>query len=171
MSAADQKKMKAFGAYLKRTFTFRAKKSKYGTGLFALRDIKKGEKCVAGHPPGTKIPLPENTRKALAMYKAVKDFGWETSTESNWKKAGLTKSQMQVMQDFMCRGRDPKYVPVPHPHDLFYPGLYQFSNHSTRPNIKIDGHHFVALRNIKEGDEIKHDYRKICPDTSMELIF
>ena len=127
MKYDDIKKMNNFGNYLKRTFTFRAKKSKYGTGLFALRDIKKGEKCVAGHPPGTRIPLPENTKKAMTMYNAVKDFGWDVSTEKNWLKAGLTKSQIQVMQDFMCRGKNPKYVPIPHPYDMFYPGLYQVS--------------------------------------------
>jgi hypothetical protein len=150
------KHMKDFSKYLKQHFNFRVQKSKYGTGLFAVQDIPKGRKCIAGHPPRTFIPVPTGGHK---KYNKVADL---YKTKTQWKKAGLTDPQISLMQDFMCRGSNKEYVPIPHLYDIMYPGLYQFSNHSSKPNIRIDGHYFVALRNIKQGEEIFHDYKKIC---------
>ena len=161
--SSDNQKIKNYAGFLKKHFNFRVGKSKYGAGLFAAQDIPKGRKCIAGHPPKTYIPVPKG---AQAKYRQVRNV---YSVEDDWKKHGVSKTQISMMQDFMCRGSNRKYVPVPNIYDTLYPGLYQFSNHSEKPNVKIEGHYFVALKNIKEGEEILHDYRKIC--SKNEIIF
>ena len=148
--------------FLKQNFYFRVSGSKYGAGLFAVRDIPKGTKMIAGHPPGTKIPY-----KGKNGSSGVKEYNKSKKNKRPYKifellKLGLTKRQVQLMQDFVCRGYDKKEVPLPQPRDVFYPPPYQFSNHSDKPNTKQVGHYLVALRKIKNGEELTHDYRVTC---------
>jgi len=49
-------------------------------------------------------------------------------------------------------------------------GMFPFINHSCNPNTGIKGRvTFVALRDIKKGDEITFDYSIIEEDTSWEM--
>lgn len=139
--------VKAYANFVKNNFYFRAGAGRYGTGLFAVRDIPSAGK-----------------REYAAMAKK----GVYTTT-ADYKKLGLTDRQISLMKDFACRGDNREYVPIIQPYDMLFPPLYQYSNHSDRPNVRVEGYHLVALRKIKNGEELYHDYRETCgPD---ELIF
>ena len=156
--------------FLKHNFYFRISASKYGAGLFAVRDIPKGTKMIAGHPSGTRIPYEgKNGSSGKKEYNKAKK-NKRPYKISELLKLGLTKRQIQLMQDFVCRGYDRNEVPLPQPRDVFYPPPYQFSNHSDKPNTKQVGHHLVALRKIKNGEELTHDYRVTCnnPDEPVD---
>lgn len=155
--------VKAYASFVKNNFYFRAGAGRYGTGLFAVRDIPRGTRMVAGHPPGTHIPSAGKKEYAAMAKKGV------YTTAADYKKLGLTDRQIALMKDFACRGDNREYVPIIQPYDMLFPPLYQYSNHSDRPNVKVEGYHLVALRKIKNGEELYHDYRETCgPD---ELIF
>ena len=111
---------------------------------------------VAGHPPGTFIPLPKNGKK---VHNAVKDNMYKVDDLS---KRGLTKTQIGLMQDFSCRGSNATNVPIPDIYSMLFPPMFQFSNHSENPNVRVEGYHLVALRKIKTGEELFHDYREVC---------
>ena len=155
--------VKDYAKFVKNNFFFRAGAGKYGSGLFAVRDIPKGTRMVAGHPPGTFIPS-----KGKKEYKAMTKKP-HYLTVADYKKLGLTMRQIALMQDFSCRGSNVNYVPIIQPYDMLFPPLYQYSNHSDKPNVEVQGYHLVALRKIKNGEELYHDYRVTCSPN--EIIF
>jgi len=151
----ELRKFKAYAKFVKNNFWYRISSGKYGAGLIAVQDIPKGTVMVGGHPTGTYIPT-----KGKKEYKGVKNG---TYNVQQFLEAGLTMSQISLMQDFVCRGSNKNNVPIPHVYDMLFPPMYQFGNHSDKPNVKVVGHNLVTLKKIKEGDELFHNYKKVCP--------
>ena len=152
---------KNYVKFVKKNFWIRVGAGKFGAGLIAVQDIPKGTRIVAGHPPGTYIPAPgkKEYNKVKNRVFTVKDFA----------DAGLTKEQISLMQDFVCRGSNRNAVPIPFVYDMLFPPMYQFGNHSDNPNVEVQGYHLVALRKIKKNEELFHDYRQTCSPN--EIIF
>jgi hypothetical protein len=159
---------KKYVNFVKNNFFFRVSGSKYGAGLFAVRDIPKGTRMIAGYPPKTRIPFKgKNGSNGKSEYNGVKG---KTFSVSQLKKLGLTMRQISLMQDFVCRGKKRNNVPIPEITSMMFPPPYQFSNHSENPNVDVQGYHLVALRKIKNGEELVHDYRITCNDPN-EIIY
>jgi len=105
----------------------------HGIGLFAIRDIPKGA----------------NPFKSLLKY----DFIGLDSSE-----LGAIPEQVQKMVHDYCSQENGKlYVPSVGFNPVH---LLHFINHSNTPNVKAvgDGTKFIAVREIKKGEELYSDY-------------
>ncbi|MBI3630928.1 MAG: SET domain-containing protein [Candidatus Sungbacteria bacterium] len=109
----------------------------HGIGIFAIRDIPKGTDPF----PGCRAPKwrPVRLEKLLGdehIVEAVKKFA----------------------QDIFSVRDGIMYVPD---HSLNAIDISYFLNHGDRPNIapRAGGAHFVAIRDIKTGEELVADYR------------
>lgn len=102
--------------------------SVHGVGLFAIRDIPKGQKLYADiFPQPFKIP-----------FSSIKKLFPEVSQL-------LLERWPQIVNDS----------------GFMYPDIFlqAYCNHSDDPNY--DGNSDLTLREIKKGEEIFEDYRKI----------
>lgn len=102
----------------------------HGVGVFALRDIKKGERMYQNTIPNT-FDLPYS--KFGKLRKEVKEM---------------------LLQFFPFKAVDVDAT-------FWYPvnSMQAYMNHSDKPNY--DAIKDVALKDIKAGDEVTEDYRKI----------
>lgn len=107
-----------------------ASSSIHGVGVFALRDIKKGERMYQNTIPNT-FDLPYS--KFGKLRKEVKEM---------------------LLQFFPFKAVDVDAT-------FWYPvnSMQAYMNHSDKPNY--DAIKDVALKDIKAGDEVTEDYRKI----------
>lgn len=105
----------------------------HGVGVFALRDFKKGDKLYQGGIPNT-FDLPYSKFKTLKPY--VKE---------------------KLLQFFPFKVTEKKEDPI----TFWYPvnSMQAYINHSNKPNY--DPIEDVALKDIKKGEEITEDYKKI----------
>lgn len=102
----------------------------HGVGVFAIRDIKKGERMYQNTIPNT-FDLPYS--KFNKLKKEVKDT---------------------ILQFFPFKAVETEAT-------FWYPvnSMQAYMNHSDKPNYNAQED--VALTNIKAGEEITEDYRKI----------
>jgi SET domain-containing protein len=105
----------------------------HGVGIFALRDIKKGEKMY-------QIGIPNTFDVPYSWFKKMKPYVKDT-----------------ILQFFPFKTMEDKKEPI----NFWYPvnSMQAYINHSDKPNY--DPMEDKALKNIKEGDEITEDYTKI----------
>lgn len=102
----------------------------HGVGVFALRDIKKGERMYQNTIPNT-FDLP------YSKFNKLKPYVKET-----------------ILQFFPFKVIEKEST-------FWYPvnSMQAYMNHSNTPNY--DAHEDIALNDIKAGDEVTEDYRKI----------
>ena len=101
-----------------------------GIGVFALRDIKKGEKCFA---------IPEETKKCYSI----------TSDRFNELRPEVAE---------FIKTRWPSVILGSlfiSPNDMVW--LITYMNHSDQPNFNVDTD--SALRDIREGEELTENYK------------
>lgn len=103
----------------------------HGVGVFAVRKIKKGTKVFGGDDSGMRwIEEKEVARLPKEIKRLYTDFG--------------------VLKD----GR----YGCPQSFNQLTPAWY-LNDSKTAPNVRCDDHYdFIALRDIKEGEELKADY-------------
>ncbi|MBI3421076.1 MAG: SET domain-containing protein [Candidatus Sungbacteria bacterium] len=108
----------------------------HGVGVFAIRDIRKGiEPFEDGREDGNRrfYRLPVSDLKKLPAYF------------------------VDVIKNYSVRERDFYWVSLGSWNTY---SLQDFLNHSERPNMALKGNdRFVAIRNIKKGEELAADYR------------
>ena len=109
----------------------------HGIGIFAIRGIPKGTNPF----PGCRVAR----WHAIPLAKVLKDA----------KIPASVKEFAQAV--FPVRGKT-FYFPD---HSLNAIDISYFLNHADAPNVKAerDGNMFVALRDIKRGEELFSDYR------------
>lgn len=106
-----------------------------GVGVFAIRDIPKG------------VPITDNSRNDM-----IKPFVYQMK-EHDFKK--LIKPIRDLILDKTILPNLVMFQFISPNSECF---LQDFCNHSDNPNVSSDG--FIALRDIKEGEEILEDYTK-----------
>lgn len=114
--------------------------SKFGAGLFASRDFKKGETVTD---------------------QGRTDYYYYPKT----LLGSLNMAQQKLMVDFFAETGTTFYVPKVYPFFIHY--VY-FKNHSPKPNAVYGGILKVELnatKNISAGEEICSDYNSFCPDS------
>ncbi|MBU3897190.1 MAG: SET domain-containing protein [Nanoarchaeota archaeon] len=113
----------------------RLKPSKiHGIGLFAIRNIPKGENPFKSEPKQKWIKVNKNVFKCSdpEIFKIIDDFYWFDKKGNGWI-----------------------------PERGFYAmGLSFYLNHSKKPNLKRNDENgnFIALRDIKKNEELTVDY-------------
>ncbi len=128
---------KEFLGYLRKNIYCRLQPSRvHGVGIFAIRDIPKGTNPFRG----SRVPR----WRALPVKKLLAD----ATIPDEVKEFALAI--------YPVRG-DTFYFPY---HSLNAIDTSYFLNHSSRPNVaaRADGSEFVALREIKKGEELFSDY-------------
>jgi len=108
-----------------------------GVGVFAVRNIPRGQKVADG--------LTEEDFENLVSWRQYSKFD--------------AKVQNKIMA--FCVGTPDGFVPPPD-YNFDKLSIEWFLNHSCEGNCGFDSEgDFVALRNIREGEEICHDYALI----------
>lgn len=110
--------------------------SVHGVGVFAIRDIPKGTNPFLGHRPAK----------------------WRGVAYHDIYENPQIPSEVVEYVDAMCSGRNEMlFVPS---YSLNAIDTYYYINHSDSPNMggPLDSNEFVALRDIKKGEELFVDY-------------
>lgn len=117
----------------------RLKPSKYGIGVFAIRNI------------------PKNTNPYLNCRKVR----WLKFNKKEIAK--LPQEISQMIEEYY--GHDGEYNYIPY-HGLNGNDISFFHNHSLHPNIvTIDrGQTFITIRKIKKGEELLANYKTYAPE-------
>lgn len=112
-----------------------------GVGVFALRDIKKG----------TIICDVEKIDEEYFI--------------SHEEVEGLDSETKQVMIDFCAQDKDGFYTPL----DLNYLSVPCHMNHHCNGNVGCDENNFIAIKDIKKGQELCFDYALVISNPKYKL--
>lgn len=124
--------------YLNKTTWATLKPSEYGTGVFAIRDIPKGQ-VITDYSV-------HNVDKPTTVTVPVKDFDQIHPS-----------IQRLILDRTMFRARQKAFTFVsPNSEQT----LQSYMNHSTKPNITD----MIANREIKEGEELLEDYTSLADE-------
>lgn len=102
-------------------------------------------------------------------------LGKSRRINGNWKSLewayfhNIDKNVIEMMQDYVCS----KYYDIEN--NVFVPDkpltefhMQMLMNHSMNPNIKLtDDDYMVAIKDIKEGEELTEDYCVVCSQKYM----
>jgi SET domain-containing protein len=119
-----------------------------GVGVFAVVNIRKGEKVADG------LTLDDFKKKNLIKWKNSKHFD---------------KATMKKIMDF-CVGTCDGFVP---PNNLDFNSLSAdwYFNHSCDGNVGFDKNgDFIAIKNIKAGDELSYDYGLVESNPNLRML-
>lgn len=117
----------------------RLKPSRYGVGVFAIRDIPKN------------INPFQNCREARWLKFSEKELNL------------LPDEIVNAVREFY--GSNKGYIYIPY-HGLNGNDISFYLNHSVKPNVIADqnDHNFITLRKIRKGKELFIDYRFYDPE-------
>jgi SET domain-containing protein len=129
-------KRKLLGRLQKTTYIHLLPSAVHGIGVFALRDIPKGCKDMFGKDLSPWVRLSFDEVERLPLH---------------------SKS---MIENFCLYDESDYFVPA---HGFTSMDLSLFLNHSDTPNIasQNEGAYFVALKNIKAGEELLVDYGQL----------